>query len=439
MTLNNDLSSSIVVDGFDTGRTVSINGAELKVKGNFTSSQDGSFTFNNTLNVTDDVIISARFVNFGGDLIGNGDITQGYTGQYKGTLLLGDPDGNGNGSFGGGISVDNVDLCVETGPTIFGSSAKGTSIINGGLYLESISQSVTISEPFNLNNARIDAWAGRCNMGGGGNEQKLPYIVTLSGAISASNGVTYGGTVDALLSGVVNGAISLRQGSLGNLTIGSSTQVSGEVTVPIEESDDCESSFAVGKNYKYIVSASCTNTTAYIAGILMGSGALGNTNVESGGKIAPGNSPGVLSTGNLAFEEGGIYDFEIAGDEAGQYDQINVTGTVNLGNGILSISQLDGFKPSAGKSFVIIANDGDDVVEGTFKDLPQGATITVDGAAYTISYTGGDGNDVELTAIPSGSNTGNPKNSTPVAYIVGAGLISAAIVVKKLKKLQRRR
>jgi hypothetical protein len=86
LTLNNDLSSSIVVDGFDTGRTVSINGAELKVKGNFTSSQDGSFTFNNTLNVTDDVIISARFVNFGGDLIGNGDITQGYTGQYKGTL-----------------------------------------------------------------------------------------------------------------------------------------------------------------------------------------------------------------------------------------------------------------------------------------------------------------------------------------------------------------
>jgi hypothetical protein len=48
----------------------------------------------------------------------------------------------------------------------------------------------------------------------------------------------------------------------------------------------------------------------------------------------------------------------------------------------------------------IIANDGTDPVSGTFAGLPQGGMIVHGAFASTISYTGGDGNDVTLTTVP---------------------------------------
>ncbi|MEQ9690428.1 MAG: hypothetical protein RLO48_11915, partial [Bauldia litoralis] len=47
----------------------------------------------------------------------------------------------------------------------------------------------------------------------------------------------------------------------------------------------------------------------------------------------------------------------------------------------------------------IIANDGTDAVAGTFAGLAEGAQFVADGRAFAITYKGGDGNDVELTAI----------------------------------------
>ena len=43
------------------------------------------------------------------------------------------------------------------------------------------------------------------------------------------------------------------------------------------------------------------------------------------------------------------------------------------------------------------SNDGSDAVSGTFAGLAQGATTDIGGNAFTISYVGGDGNDVVLT------------------------------------------
>src|SRR5262249_34827358 len=40
---------------------------------------------------------------------------------------------------------------------------------------------------------------------------------------------------------------------------------------------------------------------------------------------------------------------------------------------------------------------GTDAVVGTFAGLAQGATVLIGGRPFTISYTGGDGNDVVLT------------------------------------------
>ena len=37
---------------------------------------------------------------------------------------------------------------------------------------------------------------------------------------------------------------------------------------------------------------------------------------------------------------------------------------------------------------------------GTFTGLPEGAIFTADGTEFQITYKGGDGNDVVITAVP---------------------------------------
>jgi hypothetical protein len=78
-----------------------------------------------------------------------------------------------------------------------------------------------------------------------------------------------------------------------------------------------------------------------------------------------------------------------------EYDQINVTGTVNLTGANLNVTL--GFVANVGATFTIINNDGADAVIGTFAGLAQGATIVVGGETFQINYGGGTGNDVTLT------------------------------------------
>lgn len=143
-----------------------------------------------------------------------------------------------------------------------------------------------------------------------------------------------------------------------------------------------------------------------VNGTLKGSGNVtGAVDVTATGTVAPGNSPGVLSTGNISFVSGSTLDEEIGGAVSGVnpagYDQVLVTGTVDVTGATLNIIPFNNFTPTVGDQFVIIANDGSDAVTGTFNGLAEGATVTVGTATYSISYKGVDastGNDVVLTA-----------------------------------------
>ena len=82
--------------------------------------------------------------------------------------------------------------------------------------------------------------------------------------------------------------------------------------------------------------------------------------------------------------------------------KLNVTGTVNLGGAELNVdlgekTGTGTFAPTIGQQFTIIDNDGADAVVGTFAGAPQGSTVASNGHKYTVSYTGGTGNDVVLT------------------------------------------
>ncbi|MBV08403.1 MAG: hypothetical protein CMN21_04195, partial [Rubinisphaera sp.] len=154
-----------------------------------------------------------------------------------------------------------------------------------------------------------------------------------------------------------------------------------------------------------------TDTTATVTiedgATLAGTGSvLAMISVEEGGTVAPGLSPGQLDTGDVEFNTGAIFEVELNGAVAGvDYDQLIVNGSIDLdadsmGGAILALSTNLKYVPQQDDEFIVIdvVNAGSSVT-GTFSGLAEGDTMTVDGIVFRISYQGGTGNDVTLTAV----------------------------------------
>jgi autotransporter-associated beta strand protein len=172
---------------------------------------------------------------------------------------------------------------------------------------------------------------------------------------------------------------------------------------------------------KLIVNGSITSAVTVNGGALGGSGTTGGVTVNSGGTLSPGNSAGILNVnGNLKLSLGSTYLVDLNGIAVGkEYDQTNVSGAVDLGGATLSLNL--NFTPVAGTTFEIINNDLGDPVTGIFNGLPDGATFKAQGQLFTITYHGGDGNDVAVTAVPE----------PQIWILVTAGLIALSIARKR--------
>ena len=214
---------------------------------------------------------------------------------------------------------------------------------------------------------------------------------TYAGAMSGTGTLTKSGTGTVTLSGVnsYNGTTTVSAGTL--LVTGSLNGV-GAIS---------------------IASGATLGGTGSLAGAVT---------VGSGGKIASGIDVGTLALGNgLTIASGGTLSAEIAGSTPGTgYDQIMVTGTVNVSGATLSAT-LGNFAPVAGNNFILISNDGHDAVVGTFSGLAEGSTVTLGGRNFQISYVGGDGNDISLTAANSA-----PVNSA-VPTVTGTATVGNAL------------
>ena len=123
--------------------------------------------------------------------------------------------------------------------------------------------------------------------------------------------------------------------------------------------------------------------------------------VLNGGRVSPGFSPGaiVVNGGGLSQVDTGALKIEIGGVQETEFDRLIVNGVVDL-DGTLDVSVLD-FRPQMDQQFVIMNNDGDDSINGTFAGLPEGHVVPAGKYVFRISYRGldGTGNDVVLTAI----------------------------------------
>ncbi len=225
-------------------------------------------------------------------------------------------------------------------------------------------------------------------------------------------------------------------------------------TVVTNDNGTTTSTIPAGANYSttdytvvsgetLVLDGSLCDVTVQSGGTLQGTGSIApncTLIVEPGGVVAPGHSPGCLASGNLVLS--GTLQAEIAGTApCTGYDQLQVTGTVNLTNATLTPSLLNGFVPKAGDSFTLIQNDATDSITNTFQNLPEGSTLTVGTSVFKISYVGGDGNDVTLTAqtIPGVPETGwgsGPDIATTI--FAGGGLVTIISLILRLKYRQIR-
>jgi hypothetical protein len=132
---------------------------------------------------------------------------------------------------------------------------------------------------------------------------------------------------------------------------------------------------------------------------LIGTGTIsGEVVIASGGTLAPGNSPGCLSTGNISFAAASTLSMEVLGPTpCTQHDQLIVTGTVTI-DPAANLSFLGGYANAPADMIVLIDNDGADAISGTFNGLPEGTPMSFGGFTGFITYTGGDGNDVVIAA-----------------------------------------
>lgn len=434
ISVNNNLASSISINGITVtgGGYVQISGALLKLEGAI-----GGMIFKNPIEAVGNITSTSDFVSFEQPISGTGNITLNYSGSSYAALYM----YANSPSYTGQVSATKTNICLKAVSGVLGTTAAASSFTDGYLNIVDFDSSATIAENLTLNNIQIGTFPGLCGLGGGGTATKSPHTITLSGTIAASNGVEFNGVADLVLSGSVTGEVSLMPGTIASLTVNGTTRQPEEITRTIANSSECgsDSLYAINLNNRLVLNTECS-FEVQVAGVLLGTGKMGGVLINDGGMIAPGNSPGTISTGNLVFEEGGIYEFEVVGNESGQYDQINVTGTVALGNGTLRTVLLDGFKPSQGKTFTIINNDGSDQVEGTFAGLAEGAPVEVDGTAYfTISYIGGDGNDVVLTAIPGVGETGIDKSGRSYLIILASVLGLGVVYIKGRKFIAARR
>jgi hypothetical protein len=124
---------------------------------------------------------------------------------------------------------------------------------------------------------------------------------------------------------------------------------------------------------------------------------------------------------------GSTFRVEIGGTGAGtQYDVLHLSGSttvglLELGGATLDVSMIGGFTPTLGQVFEIIENDDTDLVSGNFAGLGEGATLFVGGNTLRVSYLGGDGNDVTLTAISAGPGAPVLTGLGPAALVTEAG------------------
>jgi autotransporter-associated beta strand protein len=330
-------AGTLLLDGSLTSTSVGIaSGAALRVQNGGLSSNasvanSGNFTINATetigsLSGNGSTILNAALTTGGlgtndeisGTISGNSALTK----VGNGILSL-----TGNATTSGGLVVSNGTLSIGNGNTTGSVTGNITNnaalsfnrsdtftysgVVSGTGTLEQLGTGTTILVGNNT-------YAGGTTITGGtlqGTTQSLQGNITTNAILvfnQAANGTYSGG-----LSGTGN---VTKQGS-GTLTLNGTSSFTGTVAINAGS---------------IAVNGSLANATTLVnaGGTLAGNGTLGAVNINSGGTIAPGNSPGTITVGNMSWNGGGTYAWEMSsvnGTAGTNWDLIDSAGTLTIG------------------------------------------------------------------------------------------------------------
>ena len=158
---------------------------------------------------------------------------------------------------------------------------------------------------------------------------------------------------------------------------------------------------------------------------LGGSGTIDSVSITAG-TLSPGDGSGNLTAnGDVTLNSQSAYVMYIDGPNPGNgFNQLNVTGSVNLG-GSQFMPHL-GFTPTIGESFPIIESSAP--ITGTFNGLPEGASLTIGGVPFTISYAGNGGKEVLLTQAGTLTATNTTLTSSLNPSVAGQQVTFTAVV-----------
>ena len=443
----NGAGSNIVgttMDVTNSGLFATANGANLSVGtefvqdgaglnsigGNIASTTDG-IAFATGVTLTNGVTMTTGLLS-GDDITFGAGITDGVN-----TFNLGLNAGTGGAITGTSVAINNLTITNGASVAFTGAVAVNDLITTSNPY--SVSMTGT-GNTFVANVEFLNTGAVTLNNGSndtttftGGLVVTAPSSITIQGTVETTNtdmvlgdadtGVILGtnttlnaGTGNINLDGVVSGAFSLTP----TTAAPGITRISGANT----------NSTTNVTNGVVQINNSIPQTTNYVVsgGTLKGTGSIGNLTGTGNGIIAPGNSPGQVTSTNLSLSSTNSLQIEITGSNSNpvagtDYDQLVVSsgGSVILGNAILNLSST--YTGNPGTIFTIIDNQGSSPISGTFNSLAEGSVVSSNGRVYQISYVGGTGNDVTLKLLNAPMVTSfNPTigNSGTTVVITGS-------------------
>lgn len=438
ITLTGDVNSTgspfaapIINNNINLGANITISGVQLGNHDSINTINLGSYALNYAGS-------SECGLNVYGAISGSGALTLSGSNQNI--------RGN-NASYSGNILVTGKAMVSIAS---FGTSAGGTTVSGSGELWAVTNSSASISEPFTFGGSgHFGVTTGYYSCMGGGVE---PITLTLTGGVTLTSNFKYGNqyTTDNL---VVQGpyttngyTFSVASGSSATLQTPEGESEAPTETINLEGEGDPDEIVTIGNKQTGVLTGSRNTVSVMAGGILKGTGTANNISVGSSGVIAPGNSPGTITVLN-SFLLNGAYSAELLNKDT--YDQLIVgenysessSAVALYPDSILEVILYDGWSIEQGDEFMIIDNRSNTDVQGTFDGLEEGAQFTIQGITFSITYEGGDGNDVVLTALKSGTDPGAPNTGFIAASLANPVLIAVlgAITASLIFALSRRK
>ncbi|POX52219.1 autotransporter [Streptomyces sp. Ru72] len=153
-------------------------------------------------------------------------------------------------------------------------------------------------------------------------------------------------------------------------------------------------------------------------------------------------------TGGLTVT--GDYTQHAGGELVLRNGPLKVAGRVRLAGGL----DLSDSGSASARQITVLDHQGRAKTGGTFTDLPEGAKVRLADTTYRISYQGGDGNDVVLTAVgaarapatPSPGGPGDPRAADASdggslawwpGYALGVAMVAGLLVPAILRERSR--